>query len=141
MRNILITVIVVGILVLGCLISCEKDDFLVYNEEPEVIEDHLELDTSITPTIIAADFNFPVLKEIGQGVNYFPSIYTGPSCGQANIQMTDHYGIDITSINNESVVFTITDTVWYWEYLACCQYDSDACDIGFIIGSAERVQD
>ena len=137
MRKLLTTLITLSLMAVVVFVSCEKEEFTNYNEEPDVIEDHLELDTSIVPEIIAADFNFPILKEIGQGVSYYPSIHTGSSCGEPNIQMTDHYGIEISSINSESVTFTITDTIWYWEYIACCQYDSDACDTGFIIGSAE----
>lgn len=126
--------------VLFLLFGCEKEDYtagIILSEEPEVIINSLELDTSITPTIIAKDFNFPNMKEIGQGVSYTPLPIASANCGNVNIQMTDYYGIEIQSINNETVVFTITDNIWYWEYNACCQFAPSVCDIGFIIGQAE----
>ena len=108
------------------------------SEESEGIE-FIEQDTLVVPTIIAADFNFPVMKNIGDGVSYYPSISVSSSsdCGEPNIQQTDYYGIEISSINSESVTFTIIDTVWYWEYVACCQFNSSVCDTGFIIGQAQ----
>jgi len=133
---------IVAALLLGAY-ACQDDSLMPPVHDSDIIGsgDAALIEDMDTPAdtawITAREFEFPIVKEIGDGVTFFHQVNMNFLCGNAYTYSTiNSYGIDIYDYQEDHIKFVINDNAWFYQYQVCCPNDPTVCDSGFLIGTA-----
>lgn len=122
-----------GLFAVVFIYACVKDDVdpVIDNRDAAPI-----IDPDIDAEIFADQFEYPFVKDIGDGVTYYIKPYYNNACGGYTWSTSGQFGLDVYNETDEFVQFVITNEIWLYQYEVCCLLDS-ICDSGFLIGVAE----